>query len=103
GGGFSGVEVAGAITEVTNHALRFYPFSQRRASAHHLVATRPTQPFSFKNLGMLASLGNRTAVAEILGIRISGFFACILWRAIYLAKLPSLERRLEVLVDWNAA
>src|SRR5262249_35139710 len=25
GGGFSGVEVAGAITEVANHALRFYP------------------------------------------------------------------------------
>jgi NADH dehydrogenase len=62
---------------------------------------QPTRPFSFRNLGMLASLGNRTAVAKILGVRISGFFAWVLWRAIYLAKLPGLARKLEVLGDWT--
>jgi NADH dehydrogenase len=45
-------------------------------------------------------LGNRSAVAEILGVRISGFIAWVLWRAIYVEKLPSLARKLEVLVDW---
>src|SRR5262249_24753189 len=62
------------------------------------------QPFSFRNLGMLASLGNRTAVAEILGVRISGFIAWVLWRGIYFAKLPTVGRRGEVLVDltWTA-
>src|SRR5262249_33310586 len=30
-----------------------------------------------------------------------GFIAWILWRAIYLSKLPSLARKLEVLVDWT--
>src|SRR5262245_56599346 len=50
---------------------------------------------------MLASLGNRSAVAEILGVHVSGFIAWILWRAIYLAKLPTLARRLEVLGDWT--
>ena len=81
-------------------------FAMRQAQqlAANLLRTfrgLPTRPFSFRNLGMLASLGNRTAVAEILGVRISGFIAWLLWRAIYLTKLPSLTRRLEVLVDWT--
>jgi NADH:quinone reductase (non-electrogenic) len=61
---------------------------------------QPTRPFSFRPLGMLASLGNRTAVAEILGIRVSGFIAWVLWRSVYLGKLPSLARKLEVVGDW---
>src|SRR5262249_41939710 len=81
-------------------------FAMRQAKqlAANLVRTfkgQPTRPFYFKNLGMLASLGNRSAVAEILGVRISGFIAWILWRAIYLEKLPSLARKLEVMVDWT--
>src|SRR5262249_31790956 len=61
-------------------------FAMRQAQqlAANLARTfkgQPTKPFSFKNLGMLASLGNRTAVAEILGIHVSGFIAWILWRA----------------------
>ena len=62
---------------------------------------QPTRPFSFRALGMLASLGNRTAVAEILGVHISGFIAWVLWRAVYLSKLPTLARKLEVVVDWS--
>jgi NADH dehydrogenase len=80
-------------------------FAMRQAKqlAANLLRTfrnQPTQPFSFKGLGMLASLGNRTAVAEILGLHISGFIAWILWRAIYLSKLPGVARKLDVLVDW---
>jgi NADH dehydrogenase len=49
---------------------------------------------------MLASLGNRSAVAEIMGVRVSGFVAWVLWRGIYLSKLPTFSRKLEVMVDW---
>ena len=81
-------------------------FAMRQAKqlAANLVRTfegQPTRPFYFKNLGMLASLGNRKAVAEILGVRISGFIAWLMWRAIYLEKLPTLARKLEVMVDWT--
>ena len=62
---------------------------------------QPSRPFSFRPLGMLASLGNRKAVAEIFGMRVSGFIAWILWRSVYLSKLPSLARKLEVLGDWT--
>jgi NADH dehydrogenase len=46
---------------------------QLAANLAHTFKGQPTRPFSFRPLGMLASLGNRTAVAEILGIRLSGF------------------------------
>ena len=39
GGGFSGVEVAGAITEVANHALRFYP-TLKNERAHIILLDR---------------------------------------------------------------
>jgi NADH dehydrogenase FAD-containing subunit len=33
------------------------------------------RPFSYRPVGMLAALGRRSAVAEILGFKFSGFFA----------------------------
>ena len=74
---------------------------QLAANLSRTFKRQPTKPFSFKVLGMLASLGNRKAVAQILGIRISGFIAWVLWRGIYLSKLPSLARKLEVVGDWT--
>ena len=59
------------------------------------------KPFAYKPLGVLASLGRRSAVAEICGVRFSGFFAWWLWRTIYLFKLPGLERKVRVAMDWT--
>ncbi len=66
------------------------------ASIHH----RPLKPFHFGALGLLCVVGYQTACAEIKGVRFSGFFAWILWRGIYLCKLPGTERKLRVLGDW---
>ncbi|MBL8899090.1 MAG: copper transporter, partial [Planctomycetes bacterium] len=57
--------------------------------------------FRFRTLGLLASLGHRTGVAQIFGLRFSGFFAWWLWRTIYLSKLPRFERKLRVALDWT--
>jgi NADH dehydrogenase len=59
------------------------------------------KPFRFKALGLLAGLGRRSAVAEILGLRFSGFIAWWVWRTIYLLKLPGFERKLRVAIDWT--
>ncbi|MCY7340929.1 MAG: NAD(P)/FAD-dependent oxidoreductase [Pseudonocardia sp.] len=56
--------------------------------------------FRFRTLGVLVALGHRTAAAEIRGHRFSGLAAWLLWRGIYLAKLPGTEKRVRVLLDW---
>ena len=64
------------------HAIR-----QAAVLAANIVAEmrgQAPQPFRFKTLGMLAAIGRRAGVAEILGVKFSGFIAWALWRAIYL-------------------
>jgi NADH dehydrogenase FAD-containing subunit len=56
--------------------------------------------FAFKTIGLLASIGRRTGVAQILGVNFSGFVAWWLWRTIYLSKLPPLEKKVRVALDW---
>ncbi len=81
------------------HALR-----QGKVLAHNLVATirgEAKRPFVFATLGQLAAIGRRTGVAKILGFKFSGFIAWWLWRTIYLSKLPRLEKKLRVTLDWS--
>jgi NADH dehydrogenase len=59
------------------------------------------RPFRFKTIGQLASLGRRTGVAQVFGFHFSGFVAWWMWRTIYLMKLPRLEKRLRVAIDWT--
>ena len=59
--------------------------------------------FAFEGLGKLGSLGHFSAVAEILGIRISGFPAWFLWRTIYLFKFPGFSQKVRIGLDWLTA
>src|SRR5215475_4699076 len=71
--------------------------------ARNIVATvsgTPKKPFSFKTLGALAAIGRRTGVARILGVNFSGFLAWFLWRGIYWSKLPRMEKKVRVAIDW---
>src|SRR5512144_3104543 len=81
------------------HAIR-----QARQLAENLVATlrgAPKTSFAFTALGKMASLGHRSAVGEIFGVRVSGFIAWWLWRTMYLMKLPGLDRKIRVATDWT--
>lgn len=64
------------------------------------IESRPTMPFSFRPRGLLASIGHRSAVAEIYGVRLWGLVAWFLWRGVYLWKLPTLGRKIEVAIGW---
>lgn len=92
-------EDAGGYSPATaQFALR-----QARQLARNLALRfrgKPARPFRYKPLGLMAAIGHRNAVADILGWHISGFFAWFLWRGVYLAKMPSLSRKLQVAVDW---
>jgi NADH dehydrogenase len=68
------------------------------ASANICAVLRgePQKPFHFEGYGRLGSLGHRSGVAEVMGLRISGFLAWILWRLFYLGKMPGLDQKLRV-------
>ena len=81
------------------HAIR-----EARCAAENIAATlRGTarRAFAFNALGKMGALGHRSAVAEVFGIRLSGFLAWWLWRTVYLLKLPGLDRKIRVAVDWT--
>lgn len=81
------------------HAIR-----EGRHAAAGILATldgRPTAPLTYRTQGSIAALGCRTGVAEILGVRLSGFWAWWLWRTVYLLKMPGLTRRLRIAADWT--
>jgi NADH dehydrogenase len=59
------------------------------------------RPFRFSTLGQLASIGHYSGVAEVFGIRFSGFVAWWLWRSVYLAKLPGIAKKLRVAISWS--
>lgn len=108
---YTGVWAVGDCAEVPNpqtgqpypptaqHAVR-----QGKIVAENIHATLKggrKKAFTHTPLGVLASLGRRSAVAEIGGFRFSGFFAWWLWRTVYLLKLPGLARKLRVASDWT--
>jgi len=77
---------------------------QGRQAALNLVRIlrgEPTKPFRFKMLGQLCSIGGYSAVAEMFGMRFSGFLAWFMWRGVYLLKLPTWSRRCKVALDWT--
>ena len=81
------------------HAIR-----QAAVAAHNIVAAlrgQPRRKFTFTGLGKMGALGRRSAVAEVMGIKISGVLAWFLWRTVYLMKMPGWGRRLKVATAWT--
>jgi NADH dehydrogenase len=66
-----------------------------------VLSGRALRPVRFRMIGMLATTGWRTGVAEIFGIRFSGIIAWWLWRSIYLIKLPGLQKKVRVAFNWT--
>jgi NADH dehydrogenase len=80
------------------HALREGTVVAENIAA--VLGGRPPRPFKFRTIGMLVALGHRTAVAELRGWKFSGFLAWLMWRSVYLSKLPGLEKKTRVALDW---
>jgi len=80
------------------HAIR-----QAKTLAHNIVASMrggDRKTFHFPGLGKMGSLGHRSAVAEIMGIKVSGILAWFMWRTVYFMKLPGLDRKIKLGISW---
>lgn len=108
--GFAGTFAIGdcALTIDPNTKKPFAPTAQlaeagAKTAAHNLVAVikgKEKEKFEYKPKGQLAVIGKRTGIASVLGMNISGFWAWLLWRNIYLSKIPTFDKRIRVLLDW---
>ena len=52
--------------------------------------------FDYKTKGMMASIGKRTGIGNLLGIEVQGLLAWLIWRSYYLVHLPTLQKKMSV-------
>ena len=66
----------------------------------HMIKGKPLRPFKYMNKGSMATIGRNDAVAEISGIRFSGFFAWLLWLLVHLMSIVGVKNRLFIFINW---
>jgi NADH dehydrogenase len=86
-----------------------YPPTAQIAEAQALIAAKnltaliknsEKQKFVYHSKGQMAIIGKRSGIATFLGMNISGFWAWLIWRNVYLSKIPTLDKKIRVLLDW---
>jgi len=80
----------------SQHALR-----QSRRLAKNL--TGEPQPYRYRSLGQVATLGRYKGIADVLGLRLTGFLGWFVTRTYHLYQLPLLSRKLRVVTDWTVS
>jgi NADH dehydrogenase len=78
------------------HALR-----QARRLGKNL--TGPPEPYGYRMLGQVATLGRHKGIAEVLGLNLHGFLGWFVTRSYHLYQLPLAQRKIRVVVDWTVA
>jgi NADH dehydrogenase len=73
----------------------------RREKGEAEEQRRGMKIFDYKTKGTMAEIGKRTGVGDILGLKVHGFVAWWIWRTYYLANLPTIEKKVRVIVDWT--
>jgi NADH:ubiquinone reductase (H+-translocating) len=78
------------------HALR-----QARRLAKNLQGD--VEPYGYRMLGQVATLGLYKGIADVLGLRFRGFPGWFVTRSYHLLQLPLLSRKLRVVADWTTS
>jgi NADH dehydrogenase len=86
---------------LAQHAVREAKQLARNVAA--VAAGRTPAPFVFNALGTMAALGHTNAVAQVMGMRLTGFPAWWFRRTYYLFQMPRWDRRLRMVLDWTVA
>jgi NADH:ubiquinone reductase (H+-translocating) len=78
------------------HALR-----QARRLAKNLQGE--VEPYGYRMLGQVATLGRYKGIADVMGLRLRGFPGWFVTRSYHLFQLPLFSRKLRVVVDWTTS
>jgi len=66
-----------------------------------LIKNSQKEKFVYHSKGQMAIIGKRSGIATFLGMNISGFWAWLIWRNVYLSKIPTFEKKFRVFLDWT--
>jgi NADH dehydrogenase len=91
----------GLMPPTAQHGMR-----QGKRLASNLVAVlegRTPEPFDYRGIGAVVSLGRYKGVAVIRGIRLRGFPAWFAHRSYHLYAMPTLTRKVKIAADWTVA
>jgi NADH dehydrogenase len=61
---------------------------------------QPLRPFRYRDQGTLATIGRNAAVANVFGVKLSGFPAWVIWLVIHIIQLIGFRNKLFVLINW---
>lgn len=66
-----------------------------------LTGKNTMQEFSFHSKGMMATIGKRNAIVTAFGYNFQGFLPWMIWRTYYVLQMPSLGKKIKVILDWT--
>ena len=78
--------------------------AQAKVAAKNLIALikkSEKEKFVYHSKGQMAIIGKRSGIATFLGMNISGFWAWLIWRNVYLSKITTFDKKIRVLLDWT--
>ncbi len=70
------------------------------ATIDQMVRAGGASEFRYKDPGIMATIGRNSAVAQLGGVRLSGFLGWMMWLAVHLVNVISFRSRILVLVNW---
>jgi NADH dehydrogenase len=65
-----------------------------------LIKNSTKEKFVYHSKGQMAIIGKRSGIATFLGMNISGFWAWLIWRNVYLSKITTFDKKTRVFLDW---
>jgi NADH dehydrogenase len=65
-----------------------------------LIQNSEQEKFVYHSKGQMAIIGKRSGIATFLGVNISGFVDWLIWRNVYLSKIPTFDKKTRVFLDW---
>lgn len=66
-----------------------------------LIKNSKKEKFVYHSKGQMAIIGKRSGIATFLGMNISGFWAWLIWRNVYLSKITTFDKKIRVFLDWS--
>jgi len=107
---YPNVFAIGDCSQFDDEVNNKFPPTAQLAEAHaklvaynikQTIENKEKKKFEYSWKGQSAIIGKHYGIAEVMGMKITGFWAWVLWRNYYLTKMPNLEKRLRVWLDWN--